>query len=109
MKKAVAIHVVEKAVNFENLTCLDSETNTWETKYWIIGKQTRKDLIGGKVYIHRGQNEPSNKGGTIERIYHPDEAELKRFAIVFRAEDGCNDVKVSKSWGNERKIEWSDL
>jgi hypothetical protein len=83
MRRAIALHVVEKNEINENLTCLDKDSNLWETKYWVIGKTTREQLPTGKVFVHRGQKIASHIGGTIQRIYHPDEAEKKRFAIVF--------------------------
>jgi hypothetical protein len=108
MRFAVALHVVEKNDQIaENLICLDSESNIWETKYWVIGKSTRAQLLSGKVYVHRGQKVPSHAGGTVLRIYKPDEDNHNRYSVVFKAEEDCkNVVAPSTGWGNEKRIEW---
>ena len=109
MRRAIALHVVEKNEINENLTCLDKDSNLWETKYWVIGKTTREQLPTGKVFVHRGQKIASHIGGTIQRIYHPDEAEKKRFAIVFCAEENCKNIMAApKGWGNEKQIQWEE-
>lgn len=109
MRQAEAIHVVEKGVEMENLRQRpDIGAGIWETGYWIVGKTTAESLIGGKVYVHRGQNVPSHAGGTIIKIYHEPNTDEKRRVIQFQALATCEDVVADRAgWGNERKIIWT--
>jgi hypothetical protein len=108
MRLAEAIHVVEKGKEIENLrTRSDIGEGVWETAYWIVGDKTATSLIGGKVYVHRGQNVPSHAGGTIMKIYHEPGSAEKRRVIQFKASVDCSGVVAAREgWGNERKIIW---
>ena len=108
MPQAEAIHVVEKGVTIENLRPRsDVGEGIWETAYWIVGDKTAASLIGGKVYVHRGQNLPSHAGGKIIEIYHELGTDEKRRVIRFQADAACHGIVAErKGWGNERKIIW---
>jgi hypothetical protein len=108
MRIAEAVHVVEKGIEIENLRQrTDVREGVWETAYWIIGKKTAASLIGGKVYVHRGQNIPSHAGGNIVEIYHEPGTAEKRRVIRFQASVDCEGVVTGREgWGNERKIIW---
>jgi hypothetical protein len=109
MRRAEAIHVVEKGIEIENLRQRsDISEGIWETAYWIVGKTTAVSLIGRKVYVHRGQNVPSHAGGTIIKIYHEPNTDEKRRVIQFEAVADCKNVVADRAgWGNERKIIWT--
>jgi hypothetical protein len=108
MRRAKAIHVVEKGTEIENLRQRsDIGEGIWETAYWIVGDKTAASLIGGKVFVHRGQNIPSHAGGKIIEIYHEPDTDERRRVIRFEATPDCQDVIAErKGWGNERKIIW---
>lgn len=109
MRRAEAIHVVEKAAEFENLRPYsEGDGEIWETGYWIVGAKTAASLIGGKVYVHRGQNVPSHAGGQIIDIYHEPGSDERRRVIRFKKASHCEGVIAGrKGWGNERKIIWA--
>ena len=108
MRRAEAIHVVEKGVKILNLRPRsDAGEGIWETAYWIVGEKTAASLIGGKVYVHRGQNVPSHAGGRIIEIYHEPGTAQRRRVIRFAATADCQGVTADREgWGNERKIIW---
>lgn len=108
MRRAEAIHVVEKGIEIENLRSRsDVGEGIWETGYWIVGEQTATSLVGGKVYVHRGQNVPSHAGGTIIRIYHEPGTDERRRVIRFKTAGDCEGfVTDREGWGRERKIIW---
>lgn len=108
MRRAEAIHVVEKGIEIENLRQRsDIGERIWETAYWVVGDKTANTLIGGEVYVHRGQNIPSHAGGRIIEIYHEPGTAEKRRVIRFVAAADCKGVVADREgWGNERKIIW---
>ena len=104
---AEAIHVVEKKTEGAHLRRLKGSRTEWETGYWIVGDSTSKSLIGGMVYVHRGQNEPSHAGGKILQIYHELGSDPRRRVVRFRSTaSGKGVIAESTGWGNERKIDW---
>ncbi len=104
---AEAIHVIEKDEENENLRCTNRQRREWETGHWVIGKATAESLVGGMVYVHRGQDLPSHIGGKIIAVFHQEGTDEKRQVIRFRKLPlGKNVVAEKKGWGNERKIDW---
>ncbi len=107
---AEAIHVVEKDNDNDNLRCIDPDRDEWETGNWVVGDSTADSLLGGMVYVHRGQNLPSHKGGEIIDVYHKARTDKKRKVILFRAlPSGENVIAQKQGWGNERKLVWKSL
>jgi predicted HNH restriction endonuclease len=104
---AQAIHVVEKRTDDAHLRRVLGRLGEWETGYWVIGDATAKSLIGGVVYVHRGQNLPSHEGGEILKIYYEPGSDLKRRVILFKSIATAKNITTDrKGWGNERKIVW---
>lgn len=104
---AEAIHVVEKKREDAHLRRVKGGRELWETAYWIVGRATAETLIGGSVYVHRGQNTPSHAGGKILDIYHEPGSDVNRRVIRFRSMAGAINVSTDRAgWGNERKIVW---
>lgn len=109
MRKAISIHFVEKRdEESQNLQCVDKANNIWTTAYWVIGKDTQRDLIGGAVYVHRGQKIASHIGGIIQEIYHEEGSDAKRRVVKFQEKpEMCGIFAGQKGWGNERKVVWN--
>lgn len=59
--------------------------------------------------MHHGQKIPSHTGGTIQGIYHPENAADNRFSVVFIREESCVGIETHDGWGNEKKIDWQEL
>lgn len=111
MRVAKAIHVVEKGTEIINLRPRnDVGEEIWETAYWIVGEKTAASLIGGMVYVHRGQNVPSHAGGRIIDVYYEPGTEERRRVIRFKTDTDCHGVVANRTgWGNERKIIWQSV
>lgn len=101
-----AIHFVERKNNVRKLP--DGERE-WETGYWVVAEATADRLIGGDLYLHSGQNEPSHFGGRILgwRV-HRDGSDIDG-RLVFRigaSTDYQGIVTGREGWGNEKKVVW---
>lgn len=100
-----AIHFVER---LENVHVVDKAANEWESGYWVVAEDTASRLIGGQIFLHRGQDKPSHFGGDIlsYRVHRGDELE-GRLIFRFRFNPKCKGVTTSREgWGNEKKVEW---
>lgn len=106
-RKASALHLVEKGIYRINLRHVSGTKDEWETGYWWVGDTTAASLVGGKIYLHRGQGEPSHIGGEILSYNHQSGTDPKRKVFRFRTLDQCRGVSTAKTgWGNEKKIIW---
>jgi len=106
-KLASAIHVIEKKAVNQNLRCVDEKARIWQTGYWVLADATAESLIGGNVYVHKGQKVASHKGGKIIDAYWEPGSDTKRKIIRFLASRSAEGVETNeKGWGNERKIVW---
>jgi hypothetical protein len=102
---AEAIHVIEKNIDGTNFRRV--EGSIWETAYWIVSDSTAKSLIGGTVYVHKGQNLPAHAGGEIIDIYHEPDTKANLRVVRFKSDPSAKGVIAEhKGWGNERKIDW---
>jgi len=95
------IHLIEKFNNFVKL-----QDNTWESGWWSIDESKAKKLVGGEIYFHKKQLEPSFYGGTITgyRIEQDGQYEGKIIFKLQYSETGRN-VKTDKhGWSKKMKI-----
>ena len=99
------IYLVER---LENVHRVDKDKNEWESGYWVVSEESARRLIGGHIYLHRGQDEPSHFGGEILSFHlHPSGPEAGRVVFRFRAALEFKGVKAGRDgWGNEKKIVW---
>ncbi len=100
-----AIHVVER---LDKLRCVDRDASEWESGYWKVTEDTAGRLVGGVIYLHGGQLEPSHFGGEILR-YHvqPDGEYRGRIVFRLRSDIKFKNVRAGRGgWGNEKKIVW---
>lgn len=89
------IHFVETANNFRQI----SGSTDWESGYWYrIGNKTAEALVGGHIYLHRAQKEPSFLGGVIKSFRIQSEGKHQG-RYVFRFEPSTNGTGISAdSW-----------
>lgn len=95
------IHLIEPLNKFVKLP--DSR---WESGWWNIDESKAKKLVGGEIYFHKKQQEPSFFGGSITG-YRIDQNEQYQGKIVFtlRYDSACRNVKTDKSgWSKKMKI-----
>lgn len=95
------IHLIEKLNNFVRL-----QDNIWESGWWSLDESKAKKLVGGEIYFHKQQQEPSFYGGTIleYRIEHHGQYEGK---VVFKIQysEACRNVRTDKQgWSRRMKI-----
>ncbi len=105
-RKAIAIHLVEKGDDFENLKCVNKSRDEWETGNWKVINATAESLVGGMVYLHKGQKLPSHKGGEIISFHHKRDSGEGRKVFRFRALASAENVIADGKWANEKKIVW---
>lgn len=100
---ADSIHLIEKLKNF---CCLDKATNLWESPCWAVSEKQADALVGGQIFFHKHQIEPSYYGGTITGYRVGTEGDCEgRIIFQFIATAAGKGVKTRKEgWGMEKKI-----
>lgn len=97
------IHFIEKA---RQQKLLDQATHRYESGNWHVAEDKAKNLIGGRIYFHQSQSDPSYFGGTITAyrvLPHPDPA-AGRVVFEFIADQQGKGVRAGTSgWSNEQK------
>jgi hypothetical protein len=104
---APKIHVIERMDHIRKL-----EGQIYESGFWAVSPETAQALLGGDIYFHKKQKEPSFYGGKIlgYRIHEEDDEYCGR--IIFRFEYSTKHRNVSAGsggWSNEKKIVWDEL
>ena|SRR5256885_927522 len=97
------IHLIEKLNLIQRI-----EGNIHESGYWEVAPQIAAELVGGDIYFHKKQKEPSFFGGKIlaYRIHEADD-EYPRGRIIFRFEatrDHRGVLAGAGGWSYEKKI-----
>src|SRR5450759_2732399 len=100
-----AIHLIER---HENVHPTDKAKGEWESGDWVVSEETAQRLVGGLIYLHRAQDEPSHFGGEILSFHVLSSGpEAGRIVFRFRAAISCKGVKAGREGlGNEKKIVW---
>ena len=100
------IHLIERVQHFKRI-----EDNVFESWCWDVTPQKAQALVGGDIYFHKKQKEPSYYGGKILgfRIHDSDEGEYPgcRGRVVFTFEYSREHKNVSAGeggWSYEKKI-----
>jgi hypothetical protein len=97
------IHLIERDGRFERVPKTKDE---WESGYWTLTKAVTASLIGGDVYFHSAQREPSHFGGSIlDSRVQADGEFAGRTVLKFRYTKDHRGVRAGKGgWGVEKKI-----
>jgi hypothetical protein len=98
-----AIHLIERENYFTRVTGSQTE---WESGYWAIAEALARELIGGHIYFHEKQQEPSYYGGIING-FRINQVEPYSGRIIFRFEPkpDCRGVRAGREgWQQEKKI-----
>lgn len=96
------IHLIEDLGLMQRI-----DGNIFESGNWKVTPQQAEGLIGGDIYFHKKQKEPSFYGGKIlgYRIYESDDELNGR--IIFRFEYSRSHKGVlagDEGWSYEKKI-----
>lgn len=98
------IHLIEQAGYIHPLN-----ENIIQSGFWAVTPETAGALIGGDIYFHKKQKEPSFYGGKIVGYEIEIEGEYSG-RIIFHFEhlpEHKNVPSGSGGWSNEKKIVWS--
>lgn len=98
-----ALHVIEHETSVVRVSPV---TYLHDSGDWTMSEETAQSLVGGDMYFHRKQDQPSHFGGTILSCRVHADGPLKN-KIVFRIEPTMahKEVRTSKDgWGMEMKI-----
>jgi predicted HNH restriction endonuclease len=106
-RRALALHVIEKGGRKkEHLLEVQPRTQIWETGFWKVSDETAESLVGGKIYVHKGQKVPSHIGGKV--ISFRSEAGGRK-VFRFRADSKLRNVVATTGWANEKRVVWEGL
>ncbi len=99
------IHMVEPLNNFVKLP-----DNNWESGWWTIAEAKARELVGGEIYFHKKQGEPSFFGGTITGYrLEPDVQFQGKVAFTLNYNPACRNVATNKNgWSKRMKIIGND-
>ncbi|HEU4598060.1 MAG TPA: hypothetical protein VFS10_23230 [Pyrinomonadaceae bacterium] len=96
------IHLIERMGHIQKI-----EGRTHESGLWDVSPHTAQSLVGGDIYFHKKQKEPSYFGGKILGYRTHDEDDEYRGRIIFCFEYSADHRNVSAGsggWSNEKKI-----
>ena|SRR5438067_2644576 len=96
------IHLIERLGHIKKI-----EGRIHESGFWDVSSQTAQELVGGDIYFHKKQKEPSYFGGKIlgYRIHEKDDEYRGRIIFRFEYSAGHRNVSAgSGGWSNEKKI-----
>lgn len=97
------IHFIEREGRFERVPKSPDE---WESGYWKLTAANAASLVGGDVYFHSAQKDPSHFGGAIlgSRV-QIDGPFAGKTVLRFRYTKKHRGVRAGVGgWGVERKI-----
>lgn len=95
------IHLVEQQGNFFRM-----QDKLWESGWWSLDEEKVKGLIGGNIYFHKTQQEPSFYGGMITgyRI-EQDGQHQGRVVFTIKYSEKCRNVRTGRyGWSKRMKI-----
>ena len=100
------IHLIERVQHFERV-----EGDVFESWCWDVTPQTAQALVGGDIYFHYRQKEPSYYGGKIlsYRVHDGGEGaypcDSGRIIFTFEYSRGHKKVLAGEGgWSYEKKI-----
>ena len=97
------IHLIEHLNHFR---CVDKAANVWESGWWLVSLSTAEQLVGGYLFLHKGQVEASFFGGLITGFRIETEGEWAgRVVFAFIPRSEAKGVKTPKTgWRMEKKV-----
>ena len=95
------IHLIERDGRIEKI-----DGGIWESGYWIVSSASAKQLVGGSIFHHKKQAEPSFFGGIILGYRIQEEGPFAgRVIFKFQYAHDHRGVSAGKGgWGNEMKM-----
>ena len=99
----------EEGFGNKGLRCIDKDNHTWISGYWDFKPDELKELIGGKIYLHRTKSKKSYFGGTVLEVISIERDELKkqeRKDIKFIANESAKNIGWSEK-GLNHNMAWT--
>ncbi|OPY85477.1 MAG: hypothetical protein A4E72_01944 [Syntrophus sp. PtaU1.Bin208] len=95
------IHILEPLNNFVKL-----QDGGWESGWWSIDENKAKELVGGEIYFHKKQQEPSFFGGIIGAYRIEEDGQHQgNIVFIFQYHAECRNVRTDKNgWSKKMKI-----
>lgn len=95
------IHLVEQLNSFFKM-----DGDIWESGWWSINEDKARELVGGNIYFHKSQQEPSFYGGMITGYrLQPDGQHQGRVVFKLKYIEKCRNVRTGRSgWSKKMKI-----
>jgi hypothetical protein len=99
----ISVHFIERMDHFR---LLDKSKELYESGWWSISEEAAKELVGGRLYLHKAQDKPSFFGGLILSYRIETDGEWPgRILFTFIADLAGKGVRAGKDgWRMERKI-----
>src|SRR5262245_57201273 len=97
------LHLIERDGRFERVPSTKDE---WESGYWKLTDAVAASLVGGDVYFHSAQKEPSHFGGKVlgSRV-QADGPFAGRTVVRFRYTKAHRSVRAGLGgWSVEKKL-----
>ena len=101
-----AIHLIKRNTAEPRLVKVADDPLTYTSGYWSLTEARAKSLVGGRIYLHERQQEPSYFGGTItdaQPIRGGEHAGRVEFTFQPDAA-GKNFRTPAEGWSQESKI-----
>ncbi len=101
--KATAVHLIE---SYGVIAQIDKEAGIYESGNWDISSNTAQQLVGGNIFFHDEQGNPSRLGGIILKWRQvEDDPDKGRIIFTFKSQPEYKGVRTSShGWGNGMKV-----
>jgi hypothetical protein len=102
-----AIHLIKKTDGgLPPIVPVAGAAHTFTSGFWTLSQETARSLIGGQIYFHEHQRDPSFYGGRIldaQQAVDGDYPDKIVFTFLFSAD--CRGVRTTADgWAQEMKI-----
>ena len=100
-----AIHLIKNDPSLPQITPITQGSDIYRSGYWVIAEDKAKALVGGNIFFHKEQTEPSFFGGVIMSTEVAKGQYAGRIIFIFKSDQTCKDIKTPrKGWSQEMKI-----
>jgi len=98
-----SLHLIKNDPNLPNFPVVDRATATYTSGFWAVTPEVAQSLVGGRIYFHEAQRDPSFFGGTVIDFQLITEGQYAgRIEFKFRYEAQCRDVRAPGPWSFEK-------
>jgi hypothetical protein len=101
-----AIHLIKKSeAGLPPIKRVPDQANTYTSGFWTLSEQAARSFIGGNIYFHEHQRDPSFYGGKVLGVERVIEGEYQgKIVFMFVYFPDCRGVKTSRAgWSQEMK------